>query len=339
MPAQEARPILFHGIDVDGAEEFPFRAQCRHIKGDDHVLAEHGRIVGGEVRPFDLPAPDAVAYAGSAGKRDAPLCGFLHHRAVDIRTGNTGAEHVERQHFEAQVVGAGAADARVHVLAYVDHARGDAPVPAVAAGIFDPEIAEALCKAMRRSCTVEPLAFGTLLEKMRRGELDMIVAGLAKNEQRLAYMDFTNSYYHSRSIYLGLPGSVTVSAEGLKGKRVGVQDHTQQEIFLRRHWVNVAEIIRFPTYEQLLDAFCAGQLDVILVDGLSGYEFLQSERGQPFAILDDPLPPDEDLAYAHIGVRKNNPELVDAINEAIVHIKLNGDYDRIVRKYFPFSIY
>lgn len=41
-------------------------------------------------------------------------------------------------------------------------------------------------------------------------------------------MDFTNSYYHSRSIYLGLPGSVAVSAEGLKGKRVGVQDHTRR---------------------------------------------------------------------------------------------------------------
>ena len=110
-------------------------------------------------------------------------------------------------------------------------------------------------------------------------------------------------------------------------------------IILRSHWVNVAEIIRFPTYGQLIDAFCAGQLDAILVDGLSGYEFLQSERGQPFAILDDPLPPDEDLAYAHIGVRKNNSELIEAINEAIVHIKLNGEYDRIVRKYFPFSIY
>ena len=32
-------------------------------------------------------------------------------------------------------------------------------------------------------------------------------------------------------------------------------------------------------------------------------------------------------------------ELIEAINEAIVHIKLNGEYDRIVRKYFPFSIY
>ena len=204
---------------------------------------------------------------------------------------------------------------------------------------FDPEIADVLCSTMRRPCAVEPLPFASLLEKMRRGELDMIIAGLAKNKERQEYMDFSNSYYHSRSIYLGLPDSVGINAEGLKGKRVGVQEHTQQEIFLRKQWTGVAELVPFPTYELLLDAFCAGQLDVILVDGLSGYEFLQSERGQPFAILDDPLPADDDLAYAYIGVRKDAPELVEAINHAIVHIKLNGDYDRIVRKYFPFSIY
>ena len=80
-----------------------------------------GRCVGRG--PTNLRLHESHGDAGSAGKRDAPLCGFLHHRAVDIRTGNAGAEHVERQHFEAQVVGAGAADARVHVLAYVDHAR------------------------------------------------------------------------------------------------------------------------------------------------------------------------------------------------------------------------
>lgn len=204
---------------------------------------------------------------------------------------------------------------------------------------FDPEIADALCSTLRRSCTVEPLPFGSLLEKMRRGELDIIIAGLAKNKERQEYMDFSDSYYHSRSIYLGLPDSVSIDANGLKGKRIGVQDHTQQEIFLQKQWAGVAELVPFPTYEQLIDAFCAGQLDVMLVDGLSGYEFLQSERGQPFAILDDPLPPDDALAYAYIGVRKDDPELMEAINRTIVHIKLNGDYDRIVRKYFPFSIY
>lgn len=204
---------------------------------------------------------------------------------------------------------------------------------------FDPEIAEALCKTMNASCTIEPLPFGTLLEKMRGGELDLIVAGLAKNGNRQEYMDFSNSYYHSRSIYLGLPDGVGINANGLKGKRIGVQDHTQQEIFLQKQWSGVAELVPFPTYELLIDAFCDGQLDAILVDGLSGYAFLRSERGQPFAILDDPLPPEGPLSYAHIGVRKDDSELLDAINKAIVHIKLNGDYDRIVRKYFPFSIY
>ena len=51
------------------------------------------------------------------------------------------------------------------------------------------------------------------------------------------------------------------------------------------------------------------------------------------------LVPDGELNTMIGGKGINNPELVDAINEAIVHIKLNGDYDRIVRKYFPFSIY
>lgn len=219
-----------------------------------------------------------------------------------------------------------------------DYAPFSFPIEDGQAG-FDPEIAAALCKSMGRSCTVQPLPFGVLLEKMRQGELDIIVAGLAKNEERLAYMDFSNSYYRSRSIYLGLPGSVSISAEGLKGKRLGVQAHTQQENYIQEQWPGAAELVLFPTYEKLIDAFCDGQLDLILVDGLSGYDFLQSERGQQFAMLDDPLPPQDDLSYAHIGVRKGDSELVEAINQAIVHIKLNGDYDRIARKYFPFSIY
>lgn len=74
------------------------------------------------------------------------------------------------------------------------------------------------------------------------------------------------------------------------------------------------------------------------MDGCPGT--IPPERARPaFRHTGCPLPPDEDLAYAHIGVRKNNSELIEAINEAIVHIKLNGEYDRIVRKYFPFSIY
>ncbi len=72
-------------------------------------------------RPTPWPMPEALE---SGMPRFAAS---FTHRAVDIRTGNAGAEHVERQHFEAQVVGAGAADARVHVLAYVGFMRAVTP--------------------------------------------------------------------------------------------------------------------------------------------------------------------------------------------------------------------
>ena len=37
--------------------------------------------------------------------------------------------------------------------------------------------------------------------------------------------------------------------------------------------------------------------------------------------------------------RQGDDKLREALNKAIVHIRLNGEYDRITRKYFAFSIY
>lgn len=71
---------------------------------------------------------------------------------------------------------------------------------------FDPAVAEALCRAMERPCEILPLPFEELLNAMREGKLDLIIAGLGANGERRAYMDFSESYYHSRTIYIGRPG-------------------------------------------------------------------------------------------------------------------------------------
>lgn len=203
---------------------------------------------------------------------------------------------------------------------------------------FDHDMAEALCLAMERPCEFTVLPFDALLTAMRRGELDMVVAGLGPSDERREYMDFTDSYYRSRSIYIGRPGHASISREGLKGKKIGTQVDTMQAAFLRDQWDGVAEIV-LASYEEILNKLCSGDLDVILVDGLPGYDFLKSERGRAFETLTDPLPPDKLLSHARIGVRKGDKHLREDINKAIAHIRLNGDYDRITRKYFAFSIY
>lgn len=203
---------------------------------------------------------------------------------------------------------------------------------------FDHDIAEALCEAMERSCQFVVLPFDDLLAAMKKGELDMLVASLAPSAEREIYMDFTDSYYRSRSIYIGRPDHVSISREGLKGKKIGTQVDTMQAEFLRTQWGDVAEVV-VSSYEDILDRLCSGDLDAVLLDGLPGYDFLKSERGHAFELLADPLPPDKLLSHARIGVRQGDDTLREAINEAIARVRLNGDYDRITRKYFAFSIY
>ena len=202
---------------------------------------------------------------------------------------------------------------------------------------FDHEIGEALCNALSRPCDMVVLPFDDLLAAMRRGELDMLIDGLAPSADRLEYMDFTDSYYRSRSIYIGRPGQ-TIDVEGLRGKKIGSQIDTLQGRFLQEHWGNVADVTLL-SYEEVLGKLYSGELDVALVDGLPGYAFLKSEQGSEFVVLDDPLPPNTLLSEARIGVRKGDDKLREALNKAIVHIRLNGEYDRITRKYFAFSIY
>lgn len=203
---------------------------------------------------------------------------------------------------------------------------------------FDPSIAAALCTAMGRSCDIRAMPFDALLTAMRNGEVDLLVAGLAANEDRKKYMDFSESYYHSRTIYIGKPG-IAADQDWMEGKRLGAQADTQQASLALNLWKDVAKISLYRNYGDLLDELYAGNLDIIISDGLPGYDFLRSERGENFIMLEVPLSLEEQRNDAHIGVRKNAPGLLDAVNKSIHDLKLYGEYDRIARRYFPFSIY
>ena len=204
---------------------------------------------------------------------------------------------------------------------------------------FDPEFARALCRGMQRSYTLVPLPLEDLLEAMRLGHLDLIVAGLNSCPERERYMAFSDSYFHTRGAYLGRSGLGYSARECITGKRLGVQANTMLARFAQRHWAESTELVLFPSFNELIDELCAGRVDVALVEGLPGYGFLRSERGQPFTLLDDEFSHEDLTSYGCIAVRKDSPELLRAVNRAIIGARLNGEYDRIARTYFPFNIY
>ena len=173
---------------------------------------------------------------------------------------------------------------------------------------FDHDMAEALCHQINAKCEFVIGSFDDILRMMSAGELDILVAGLA------------------------------ISEDGLRGKRLAAQIGSMQLDILKKNWSDIATVLEVP-FKNIFGLLARGEVDVVLVDAVASYDFLKSEAGRDFSMLGDPLQINDVLSLARIGVRKSDRELTEALNRAIKTLRVNGEYNRITRAYFPFNIY
>ena len=205
---------------------------------------------------------------------------------------------------------------------------------------FDVEIARALCDAMGASCTMELAKWEELLPGLTEGKFDVIVASMARTPEREAVADFSQYYYRSRSAFVADPRREFIQTpKGLSGWTLAAQAGTVQADHIAATYGQTAKIVLAPTLTDALRMLAEHEVDAVLADCLTSYSFLQTEEGTPFDFVGVPLPEENPSSRACIAVRKGNGKLLQAINDAIKTIRIDGTYDRINRKYFPFSIY
>lgn len=200
---------------------------------------------------------------------------------------------------------------------------------------FEPDLARALCAELRLSCEITAHPFADLLPMLRRGELDVVIAGLHTTPEHERFAAFTKPYYHSLFIYIGPPAC---NATAFEGKRIGAKAGSLEAEYVKQKWGKTATPV-IASRKTLLDGLCDGSIDVLLTDGLPGYAFLLSEAGKDFDVIGDALPPSELEENARIAVHRKNTALRDRLNEALDTLLLNGEYDKLSRMYFEYAIY
>jgi ABC-type amino acid transport substrate-binding protein len=201
---------------------------------------------------------------------------------------------------------------------------------------FDVDIAEAVCRGIGRQCDIQVVPFDRIIPSIVEGGLDIGVAGMAKKPEREKLVLFSEKYFRSSSIFIEIPGTNTVSKEGLKGKRIAVQNQTTQEDYLRETYGDVAEIVTYTSFEDLMTALRENKVNIAFIDGLPGYHYLKSEKGQGLDLVGEPV---KLGSGSCIVLHKSLVKERDAINQAILDLRSSGEYDKINRKYFEFNIY
>lgn len=204
---------------------------------------------------------------------------------------------------------------------------------------FDVDIAKAICTALSRDCKIVVVAWDDIITGLVNGDYEMIVASMAKTPERDKLIDFTDHYYRSRSNFVGKAGRYESSTpDALAEAIITAQKGTVQENYLFRHY-NKSTIRSAETTKAAFDLLVDGQVDAVLSDSLTIYEFLQTPRGRPFDFIGTALPTTDVSSYSHIAVAEGDDELRNQVNEALKRLRAEGTYDRINKKYFPFSIY
>jgi arginine/ornithine transport system substrate-binding protein len=175
---------------------------------------------------------------------------------------------------------------------------------------------------------------------------DAIIASMSITEERKQKVAFTNKYYNTPAKFVCKKGTMKdftreEVAQATQGKSIGVQRATIHDNFITDNGGEGVSIKRYGTQDDAYLDLVAGRVDMLLADSVAIDEgFLKKPEGQDFQFIGPDLSEKKYFGEgAGIAIRKEDTDLVELFNQAIVKIRQDGTYKKIQDKYFQFNVY
>lgn len=195
---------------------------------------------------------------------------------------------------------------------------------------FEVEFAESLAQHMGVKAKLSPTKWDGMLAALESKRIDVVINQVTISPERQKKYDFSTSYTVSGIQVLTKKGNEGEfsTPDALKGKKVGVGLGSNYEQWLRANepGVDIRTYDDDPTKYQDLRV---GRINAILVDRLAALDLVK-KTGNTLAVAGKPFARQE----SGVALRKNNPELLAAINEAIAGMQKDGSLAKISDKWF-----
>jgi polar amino acid transport system substrate-binding protein len=194
---------------------------------------------------------------------------------------------------------------------------------------FDIDLANEIANHLGYELVIENMAFDGLIPALEAKRIDIVVAAMTITEERQLKVNFSDPYFNAGQVIVVRDDNTDItSIDNLKeDKKIAVQLGTTGD-FKAQETTAKENILAFPQISLAFMELETGRADAVIVDKPVADRYLKVNEG--LRIVGDTLT-DE---YFGIAVHKDNPELLNQINEALKAIKESGKYDELISKWF-----
>lgn len=191
---------------------------------------------------------------------------------------------------------------------------------------YDIQIAKLIAQDLGYELVVEMIPFDGLIAALNVGKIDCIIAGMSPTEKRKQSISFSNPYYSSKHVLLMKSDSVYADAKTFAdlddatviGQANTTYDKLAKQISEKNTNAKYSNPLK--TVPEIIYAISSGIVDVTILEEPVAKGVLASEEGYTYIELHDEFDLEEADTVVSIGIRKNDTQLLDMINQALAKI-------------------
>lgn len=190
---------------------------------------------------------------------------------------------------------------------------------------FEVDIMDALARRLGVRAQMKQYAWSNLVPSLQRGDFDIVMNGLEATADRAQQITLSTPYFVYAETLAVRRGAPYHTLADLAGKRVGTLNQTVAHDLLRAQPV---EPVLYEGNEEPYADLVQQRTEAVLLDNIIAQRY-GCIPSKPDVVC---LGGEVALGTYVIGIRKTDPELAKAIDDAIAAMRADGELERILRK-------
>ncbi|EJB07040.1 periplasmic component of amino acid ABC-type transporter/signal transduction system [Rhizobium leguminosarum bv. trifolii WSM597] len=199
---------------------------------------------------------------------------------------------------------------------------------------LDIDLARIVAEKLAVKAEIVPSTGPNRIPYLQTGKVDLIIACLGKTEERAKVIGYSNAYASTFNAVYGPADLTAKTPSDLVGKTVATVRGSTEDLDFTKIAPEGVIIKRFEDNNGTQSAYRSKQVDFVVTGNVVAVEINKNSPRK----LDLKLRVSSEDERAYVGVGKNEPELLKAVNGILADLKADGTLSKLSQKWLGSDI-